>query len=327
MAGGGCPHPGGGAVIRRLPLAAALLVSALTAAAAQPSAGLPLVSAVRDAVVIEGKSVPLPAGEWIPAALGVPMPGVASLSLLQVRDGRVAGALLVQASRAGGDAGGGWGTASACRRTDLPFARVRYASDHDGSCAWTAVVEGTEGVMIDPAWAGALTLARGRGWSLPQRWGAAAIRVSDPVDAIQVRYALPLDPGAGLPPGLTGWTEAAWERVERGKLNQPAAVATPLPPLDDLSSPPSAVSDGEEEGGLPRAVWKTLTFRGIVTTLDFTTNVLVIGNVVTAALLSAWGTVTGPWIYLAHELAWDHYGTPAEPQLDLPGIGVEGAGS
>lgn len=313
-------------MIRRLLLAAALLVSTQAGAAA-PSVGMPLASAVRDAVLVEGKSVPLPAGEWIPAAMGTPAAGVASLSLVQVRDGRVVGALLVQVSRAGSDAAG-WGTAPACRRGDLPFARVRYASDHDGSCAWTAVVEGTEGAEVDPAWAGALTVVRGRGWALPTRWGAAAIRVSDPMDAVQVRYAVPLAPGVGLPPGLTGWTEAAWERVERGKLNQPVA-ATSLPSLDDLTtSPPPLAPDGmEEDGGLPRAVWKTLTFRGIVTTLDFTTNVIVIGNAVTAGLLSAWATVTGPWVYLAHELAWDYYGAPAAPQLDLPGIGAEHAGS
>ena len=72
-------------------------------------------------------------------------------------------------------------------------------------------------------------------------------------------------------------------------------------------------------------MWKTLTFRAIATTIDFSTNLIAIGNLVTASLLSAWNTVTGPWIYLGHELAWDYFGAPAVKQLDLPGIGVEAA--
>ncbi|PWC56497.1 hypothetical protein [Azospirillum sp. TSO22-1] len=301
---------------RLLPLAAALL--APLAATAQPAE-------LRDRIVVEGKQVPLPVGPWVPAGAGEPVAGVASVALLQVRGGRVTGALLVQANRADSDAAG-WGTAPACGRGDLPFARVRYASDHDGSCAWAAVVEGT-GMAVDPAWAAAQAFAGAQGWTVPERWGEAAVRVSDPVAAVQVRYATPLDAGAPLPPGFDGWTEGAWERVERGKLNQLDQLdgTAALPPLDTLTIPaPAAEPPG---GGLPRAVWKTLTFRGIITTLDFTTNVLVIGNVMTAALLSAWATLTGPWVYLAHELAWDHYGAPPQRQLDLPGIGEERAGT
>jgi uncharacterized membrane protein len=77
---------------------------------------------------------------------------------------------------------------------------------------------------------------------------------------------------------------------------------------------------------IKRAVAKTITFRVIVTTLDFTTNYLVLGEVATAAGLSAFGLVVGPLFYLAHEASWNYFGTPAErasgnwgPTVDIGG--------
>ena len=55
-------------------------------------------------------------------------------------------------------------------------------------------------------------------------------------------------------------------------------------------------------GGLSikQAIAKTITFRIIVTTLDFSTNFLVIGELGTAAGLSAFALVAGPIFYLVH---------------------------
>ena len=47
-----------------------------------------------------------------------------------------------------------------------------------------------------------------------------------------------------------------------------------------------------------QAVAKTITFRIIVTTLDFSTNYLVIGEVATAAGLSTYNLIAGPLFYL-----------------------------
>ena len=60
--------------------------------------------------------------------------------------------------------------------------------------------------------------------------------------------------------------------------------------------------------GIKRAVAKTVTFRVIVTALDFSANYLVIGELATAASLSAFSLVAGPLFYLAHETAWNYYG-------------------
>src|SRR5262245_47594295 len=63
--------------------------------------------------------------------------------------------------------------------------------------------------------------------------------------------------------------------------------------------------------GIKQAIAKTITFRIIVTTLDFTTNIVVIGELATAAGLSSFNLVVGPVFYLAHETAWNYFG-PAE---------------
>jgi uncharacterized membrane protein len=58
--------------------------------------------------------------------------------------------------------------------------------------------------------------------------------------------------------------------------------------------------------GIGQAIAKTITYRLIVTTLDFTTNYIVIGEFATAAGLSTFNLVAGPLFYLAHEAAWNY---------------------
>jgi len=49
--------------------------------------------------------------------------------------------------------------------------------------------------------------------------------------------------------------------------------------------------------GVPQALAKTVTFRVIVTALDFTSNYIVIGDVAAAAGLSTFSTIAGPIFY------------------------------
>jgi uncharacterized membrane protein len=71
---------------------------------------------------------------------------------------------------------------------------------------------------------------------------------------------------------------------------------------------------GSQTGlGLKQAPFKTVTFRVIVTTLDFTTNVVVIGELATAAGLSTFSLVVGPIFYFAHETVWNYYLGPPKP--------------
>src|SRR5262249_36010690 len=91
-----------------------------------------------------------------------------------------------------------------------------------------------------------------------------------------------------------------------------AAVAQPA------AESAAADADGGPTFPLPafrigQAVAKTITFRIIVTTLDFSTNLLVIGELNTAAGLSAFNLIAGPLLYLAHEAGWNYLG-PEESQ-------------
>jgi uncharacterized membrane protein len=67
---------------------------------------------------------------------------------------------------------------------------------------------------------------------------------------------------------------------------------------------------------LRRTIAKTITFRLVVTTLDFTTNYIVIGEIATAAGLSTFNLFAGPLFYFAHEAAWN-YLRPSETSVTL----------
>ena len=68
-----------------------------------------------------------------------------------------------------------------------------------------------------------------------------------------------------------------------------------------------------------QAMAKTITFRLIVTALDFTMNYVVLGDLTMAAGLSAFGLVVGPLFYFAHEAAWNYFG-PSDKRVDLPAL-------
>jgi uncharacterized membrane protein len=80
----------------------------------------------------------------------------------------------------------------------------------------------------------------------------------------------------------------------------------------------STASSRNELAKLPlrRTIAKTVTFRAIVTTLDFTTNYIVIGELATAAGLSTFNLIAGPLFYFGHEAAWN-YLRPTETSVTL----------
>jgi uncharacterized membrane protein len=69
--------------------------------------------------------------------------------------------------------------------------------------------------------------------------------------------------------------------------------------------------------GIGRAVAKTITFRTIVTSIDFTVNYIVLGEFAVAAGLSAFALAVGPVLYLIHEAGWNRYGPPVEEKTGL----------
>jgi uncharacterized membrane protein len=86
-------------------------------------------------------------------------------------------------------------------------------------------------------------------------------------------------------------------------------------------SQPEAKASPWEGFTISRALAKTVTFRTIATTMDFTMNFVVVGDLVTAVALSASGFILGPFVYLGHEMVWDHYRSTEELMPELPALG------
>jgi uncharacterized membrane protein len=99
------------------------------------------------------------------------------------------------------------------------------------------------------------------------------------------------------------------------------AVWNYLGPDDAVDVPviPAAESGEGGRGKLTvsRALAKTITFRTIASVVDFGTNYVVVGEVATAALLSATGFVLGPFVYFGHEKAWEYFAPQGEKKLEL----------
>jgi uncharacterized membrane protein len=67
---------------------------------------------------------------------------------------------------------------------------------------------------------------------------------------------------------------------------------------------------------ISRRLAKTITFRVIATAADFTTLYLGTGDLATAAILTAFGFVVGPFVYLGHEMAWDYFTAPRQRRVE-----------
>ncbi len=98
--------------------------------------------------------------------------------------------------------------------------------------------------------------------------------------------------------------ELIWNKYRSSRITVDLPVL--LPPWRNAKAAPP----GEQAFTLDRALAKTITYRTFATTMDFTTNYVVIGDLAAAAGLSAFGFVVGPFVYLAHEKVWDRIGAP-----------------
>jgi uncharacterized membrane protein len=119
--------------------------------------------------------------------------------------------------------------------------------------------------------------------------------------------------------------EAMWNRF--GDADKRVDLTAYLPwrpdaetPSDEASSDEVGLLDEPPGFTISRALAKTITFRTIATTMDFTTNFVVVGDLMTALTLSASGFILGPFVYFGHEMAWDYYGSPGAdaPEPEAP---------
>jgi uncharacterized membrane protein len=93
------------------------------------------------------------------------------------------------------------------------------------------------------------------------------------------------------------------------------APAASLPARLDLKTAQAAA----DRLAIKQAIAKTITFRIIVTTLDFSSNYIVLGELTTAAGLSTFALVVGPLFYLVHETAWNYFG-PTDGAVEISSL-------
>jgi uncharacterized membrane protein len=106
-------------------------------------------------------------------------------------------------------------------------------------------------------------------------------------------------------------------KLRRGLQSAFDAARQPSRPAPAAAAPEIAAPAAPRVFGVKQAVAKTITFRIIVTTLDFTSNYVVIGELATAAGLSTFALVAGPLFYFAHETAWNYFG-PDGDAVEVP---------
>jgi uncharacterized membrane protein len=58
---------------------------------------------------------------------------------------------------------------------------------------------------------------------------------------------------------------------------------------------------------ITRALAKTIVYETLGSTAEFTVNFVVLGDVVTAAIITAPFVLFGPFIYLGHEKVWEYF--------------------
>jgi hypothetical protein len=255
---------------------------------------------IRNMLALEEKQVPLPEGEWQLFGSAV-SPGksdnqrlagpVVSMVLLRLHENTANAAILIQTNKA--DAGAAaWGRPTGCERTDFYAARIRYASDHDGSCSYVAFVNAMpqSSVAVDPAWRDTVRQAATMGVRLPAHWLVAAYRVTDPRDALQVRYYFP-SPTTGPVPrdqieSLVAWSNLAWTSVGSGfrnRLTLREDTGVPDWPLRDAATaqktaPARAAIGGDEVLNVGHAGLKTVTYRIFGSMTDFGVNYFYLGS-------------------------------------------------
>jgi uncharacterized membrane protein len=102
--------------------------------------------------------------------------------------------------------------------------------------------------------------------------------------------------------------EAAWHYYG------PASARHPNPLEATVHVPIPGAAEGKENGQtrfasvkVSRALAKTVTYEGVTAVSEFGVNYLFVRDLAAAAGLTAFSIVISPFVYYAHEKAWDYY--------------------
>ncbi|QCG91967.1 DUF2061 domain-containing protein [Azospirillum sp. TSH100] len=296
------------------PLLALFLLLSARADAAEPLSGH---------AILAGKQIPLPAGEWVLA--GRDGSGQFQTAVLIQLDGQQVRAFLIATTNAQPGTAG-WGLTHDCSGRDGAFATIDYASSIDGACRFVGRVTTSIGTGTATAWIAATEMARQQGWTMPDRWLMAGVRLTDRRDVVDVRYHF-ADGNLRstiAPQSAVAWSAQALSAVQHGLRGQLAAAdalpmpqsgtATPVSPSP--AQPVSTAAAGEVSWGT--SLMKTLSWRAVGTVGDLAVAYLFTGDPVLSGGLAATGAVVNSVLYFGHELAWG-YSSEGPPMLEFPG--------
>lgn len=297
---------------------------------------------VKGVFVSEGQEIPLPPGDWVVMRNVVTPSGprisgttsvVSSTVLLRLSAHHVDAALLVQANPL--DSPSNWGLAPGCRNPEFYHAFVRYSSDHDSACSYVTYVGpwATGAPPVDEAWRLSMQDTVDNGWSVPTHWLEVVYRLTDAVNALQVRYLFDPTPGAAKGGQVTSeqvsrlvaWSDSSWWMIQLGshdRLNTKGA--------DGLVDPALIRASGARLIPTPppmtRAELKTMTAQMIGSVASFTVAYVYLGSLAAASTLSVAASVATSALSYAEEWAWSYVPDPAAELHDLPGVGLEQPG-
>lgn len=287
------------------------------------SAGAGAAELLSGHATLAGKQIPLPAGDWVLAGHdGAGRDGSTPFqtAVFMQLDGRQVRAFVIVTTNAKPGVAG-WGLTRDCSHRDGAFAAIDYASAIDGACRFVGRVTTGTRPGTAPAWIAAAETARQQGWTVPDRWLMAGVRLTDRQDVIDVRYHF----ADGTSQAAVAWSAQALSAVQHG-LHGRLDAGNALPMPGPASAAPSAVPPAVEPvstAGAGEVSWgtslmKTLSWRAVGTVGDLAVAYLFTGDPVLSGGLAATGAVVNSVLYFGHELAWG-YSSEGPPMLEFPG--------
>lgn len=174
-------------------------------------------------IVIAGKQLVLPDGDWVVAGRGfetvaglegVPYGAIESLVLFRLAASpskEVAAFVIARRNAVAIEQG--WGVAPECQRTDLLLATTYDDSEGHVFCGFVTHVLSAASNTDDLGWQAAVRYAQQQGLTLPATWLMAGFRISDFSNMLDVRYHFNPDLQGATPYPAASWADSAWSRA------------------------------------------------------------------------------------------------------------------
>jgi hypothetical protein len=212
------------------------LAAALCAAPPANAADLfpPPGAILRNMVALDGKQVPLPAGDWLVAGTATADFDGARLGAFgrmrelvpfQVDGGAVSAIAEITTNML--PTSDGWGISRDCARSDMLLAVTRFKAGWDAACLHVAHTL-TGAAAASAAWRVAADHAVRQGWPVPPVLLTAGFRVADRADVVDLRlHVAPARLGAPADPAPTSWRDSPWHvrRIAEDASRKAAAEA------------------------------------------------------------------------------------------------------